>query len=335
MSFVHQTVWGWPIAAYLFLGGLGGGVAALSYWLGLEMAGNPAAARSVRRFGMAAGLASLVLGTLLLVYDLGDPAHLWHIFGNPRSWIFWGVVIITVFMVATAAYLVPEVTGDRTAVPWVARLQRAQPVLSLVAAITGVLVALYTGFLVSMAPAIPFWDTPALPLLFLVSALSTASALLMLQVAWDVGRLPHGHDLLRRLETADIWLIGVELLVLAAFLNYSRMSPAAARLSRAYLLSNPGFVIGFFICGLLLPWGLEIALSRRGRAPAALAAAWGETAATRAAPGTEGGPKSRPGPRWGVAATPALTSLLVLMGGFLLRWYVLAAGIFGYPFPRV
>lgn len=309
MSFVHQSVWGWPIAAYLFLGGLGGGAAALAYWFALQLGPTAPAGRSLLRFGMAAGLFCLILGTALLVYDLGDPAHLWHILGNPRAWIFWGVLIITVFMLAAFGYLLPEYGPQRgPGAALVRRLQPAQGGLALTAAVSGVLVALYTGFLVSMAPAIPFWNTPALPLLFLVSALSTASALLMLQ---GIGRAA-GHALLSRLEATDVWLIGTELLILGAFLNYGRMAAEAARLSRAQLLHSPGFLVGFVVLGLLVPWALEIGMVRRRRG------------------GGEPGPH---GP-W-ARATGAAAAVLVLGGGFLLRWYVLAAGIFGYPFPRV
>ena len=71
-SYVQQTAWGWQIAAYLFLGGLGGAVGALG--IGIERFVNQDG-----RIGFVSALSGFVLlavGSLLLVLDLLRPVRL-------------------------------------------------------------------------------------------------------------------------------------------------------------------------------------------------------------------------------------------------------------------
>lgn len=303
MTYVQQTAWGWPIAIYLFLGGLGGATAAFAVWGSRVAALAAGLARRVVRFGLIAGIVAVGAGTLLLVADLVNPWHLLAILGNPASWIFWGVVLLTIYLVLAATYLVIDLLPGG----------RPVPALAHAAAVVGLLVALYTGFLVSSAPAIPFWNTPALPLLFLVSAASTAAALLLVYGALSGKRLHELAPMQHLLGRLDVALIGAEVLILLAYLNFVRLSPEAARRSAHLLLGSPGFLLGFLLAGLLLPWGIEIWDLRHSAVPGQDASAVVTAEAARA----------------------AVAGALVLLGGLLLRHYILAAGIFGYPFPAI
>lgn len=318
MTFVSQSIWGWPIALYLYLGGLGGGGAALAYFSALKVGRTSPLGHKIEQFGMTAGFFILAVGTVLLVFDLADPWHIMYILMNPRSWIFWGVLVISLFLIFCALYIGTSWLSESYQPRWANALRARLGTFAAGAAVTGILVALYTGFLVSMAPAIGFWDTPTLPLLFLVSALSTGSALLLLAFS---GSRQEGMDALRHFwEQLDMALVGLEILILLAFFNYFRVSAESARLSRSYLLGSPGFLGGFVGLGLLVPWIIEIVSWRRTSRHVSLAAS-----GTVAVDGT-----TRDG-QVGIAAA----AVLILLGGFLLRFYILRAGVFGYPFPRL
>ena len=95
--FEQQTTWGWLIAAYLFLGGLGGAVGAIG--IGIDLFIQPR--RRLGIFAALSGFAFLMLGTILLLVDLMQPLKAVFFFMNPRSWIFWGILAISGFMVTS------------------------------------------------------------------------------------------------------------------------------------------------------------------------------------------------------------------------------------------
>ena len=105
-----------------------------------------------------------------------------------------------------------------------------------------------------------------------------------------------------RMGQADAWLIVVELLVLFLFLGFAAYgSGPEAAYSAAFLLGNVGFVLGFLLVGLIAPLALECYLLVKGHAGSA---ALGRT------------------------NLYLLSGLLVLLGGYLLRQYVLLAGFY-------
>jgi len=149
----------------------------------------------------------------------------------------------------------------------------------------------YTGLLLGDSLPIPFWDTVLLPILFFVSALSTGLMALIL-----VGTLHGGHDeAMAALARADIILIIVEILILAAYMHGSVRRPITQPAAQTALTGDlaPMFWGGVAFCGLAAPLCLEAAEIHG--AGAVVAAALG------------------------------------LVGGLLLRYVVLAAGVFyGY-----
>lgn len=296
MTYVHQHAWGGIIAAYLFLGGLGGAVTAIAALHDLFFRKDTETVdRRPTVFGVISGLAALGVGTVLLLVDLLQPLKAILGVMNFSSWITWGILFITFYMLFTVLYLAPYL-NILTSV-----LGKYQKVTGTAAAVFGALVALYTGFLVSSSPGIPFWNTPALPLLFLVSAFSTGVALMMVYLALGKSRSDYGSNLLHLLERLDLGLIMLELVILGAYANYARFGAEAAQMSMQFLLSSAGFTIGFLLLGLLLPLALEV---------------WGV------------------GSRQHVSTSVvAVASLLVLLGGALLRFYILESGIYAFPWP--
>lgn len=214
--------WEWFIAVYFFLGGLAGG----SYFLSalMDLLGRRED-RPVARLGYYVAFPCLAIGGLLLALDLGRPLRAWHMFiqsntyrpmfksWSPMSIGSWAVAIFGFF--AFLSFLAALAEDGR--IRWSGlRILRAPAAVGRIIAVLGGLfglyVAGYTGVLLAVTNR-PIWsDTPLLGLLFIVSAASTSSALMILLANRSGRTTPAVADLHRM----DDWVMAVELLVLIA-----------------------------------------------------------------------------------------------------------------------
>ena len=220
--FSASPQWEWFIAVYFFLGGLAGG----SYFLSalIDLVGRRED-RPVATLGYYVAFPCLALGGLLLAVDLGRPLRAWHMFiqsntyrpmiksWSPMSIGSWAVAIFGFF--AFLSFLAALAEAGR--IRWSGlRILRAPAVVGRIIAVLGGLfglyVAGYTGVLLAVTNR-PIWsDTPLLGLLFIVSAASTSSALMLLLAHRSGRTTPAVADLHRM----DDWVVAVELLVLIA-----------------------------------------------------------------------------------------------------------------------
>lgn len=184
-----QHKWGlhFNIPWYLFLGGLAGGSMTIACLVDL-LGGARERYRHFARVSAYATLPAIVLGGLFLSFHLGKPERGFAFtvfFTNYRSWLTIGGWIIGAFAPLAFAY----------AAAWYFDVRR--PLRLTMAAVgipLGVLMSLYTGFLLSAAWAVPgnrwyvaAWDREYLPMLFVLSGLSTgiaASGLSALGAGW-------------------------------------------------------------------------------------------------------------------------------------------------------
>ena len=117
-------------------------------------------------------------------------------------------------------------------------------VVAVLGGIAGFYIAGYTGILLAVTNR-PIWsDTPLLGMLFVVSAASTSAALLIL-LAQRAGSQPPG---LADLQRFDVWMIVLELLVLAAVVV--SLGPVLEAWLNAWGVL---LVIGVVILGLIVP----------------------------------------------------------------------------------
>jgi sulfite dehydrogenase (quinone) subunit SoeC len=148
-----QREWAWLLALYLFLGSQGGCLFLL-----------------VRLFGLppsfaVASIGLVVLGVVVLLLKLGSPQRAWRAISRPTtSWISRGVWFVAGFFVFGCLSVAPSIAA-LSWLPWNDRTILGIG-LAWVAALFALLTMLYPGFVVSTARAIPFWNTPLLPLLF-------------------------------------------------------------------------------------------------------------------------------------------------------------------------
>lgn len=168
----HERYWHWPIPAYLVTKHVAGG--AFLYLAVLALIGGFAPQAMVYGGGFALVCLALTLG--LLVYDLDRPDRFLYLFFRPqwRSWIARAAWLLSGF-----AFLATGWWALETAVwfGWVpTSLLVVRPVLAVLAAPLGLLVAIYTAFLFAQAEGRDLWQSPHLPALLTGQALMLGAA---------------------------------------------------------------------------------------------------------------------------------------------------------------
>jgi len=251
----EKHYWGWPVACYLFLGGLGGGMTVLAAVFDLFMDEG-----EVFTLALFAAAVLVGLGCFFLIFELGRPMAFWRVFSRQKAVMTFGAWVLLILMFVNVVS-VSFLTGW---FPWsdVGGLQRAVAMLDLA---LGVAVVVYTGVLLSSMKARAFWNTPALPALFLVSGLSTgAAADALLAGLWPFdGLKATTTEATEALHSVDAVLLVFEVgvILLYVVLMYTSSSPTARSSAARWLkgaYAGP-FWGGVVVAGLLAPLTLYAA----------------------------------------------------------------------------
>jgi formate-dependent nitrite reductase membrane component NrfD len=262
-GFALPPHWGWYVVLYFFLGGLAAG----SYFIAtmLDLAGDPGD-RDLVRAGYLTAFPLVVICGLLLIVDLGVPLRFWHMLiaskhpplplikpWSPISLGSWGLTAFGVFsFVSFIGVLVETGRLRQKGLVRLDRWARARPrplavLWAILGAFFGFFLAGYTGVLVGGTSLAVWHNARLLGGLFLASAASTSYALLLL-IALRHGRR-YGDRTVVKLERADRWAIGIELLLLVAMLIM------LGALARPFITGGYGvlFWVGVVVIGLLTP----------------------------------------------------------------------------------
>ena len=272
-----QTAWGWPVIIYLFLGGLGAGALLTAAFLELSGWRYRRDYCPTALSGAAISGPVVAIGSLLLILDLGagktEPWRIVYLFTNFGSVMTWGIWILCLFIPLALFYGLLEVVEVEPYVKGIVwarfprllrnvRLYRRR--VAIVTAVLAVGVAIYTGVLISaVGPAVPFWSQPVLPflpismmpLLFLVSAISTGMALTFDLVATIA--IPDIQQQMRVMDLSHIVLIGVENVLIGLLLLSAMNAGGAAAESARMIMYGPLSVIfwvGVVLIGLVYPF---------------------------------------------------------------------------------
>ena len=267
-----ELSWGLPVVWYLFLAGVGAGslTASASVLLRGGGGGFGGAHVEIARYGAFLAPLPLIVGCLALILELGtfEAGH-WFRWINlykvinlsPMSIGTW---LLTLFIGVSLAYaytFVPNAPFLGTRQVW---LRKA---LAWVSVPLGIATAVYTGILLGAMPARPFWNSPILALLFLLSSISTGVALILLaRGILHRARSPEIEQARREsdylLTATDVMLIGFELMVIFLFIMYAQLTIGGVKEAVAVIL--PGgdlaalFWIGVVLIGLLIPALIEL-----------------------------------------------------------------------------
>src|SRR3954470_23495671 len=164
LPIVKPPVWTWEIPLYFFAGGAAGASSVIAIAAQLTGA-SPSLVRDARWIAAIGAAAS----GPLLVLDLGRPERFLNMLRvfKPQSPMSVGAWTLTVFGAASAGAVIAELL----------RMKRLGDAAAFVAALSGLVMATYTGVLIG-ATAIPVWAKHAstLPIHFGASALASGTA---------------------------------------------------------------------------------------------------------------------------------------------------------------
>ncbi len=270
-----QTTWGWWPAIYLFLGGLGAGAFCVTAILQLVTGGR---FKGTVKFGAWTSVIAIALGLLALLVEVGKPFRaliFFNSFVNFGSWMTIGAWLLVGALLVYVLYAL--LRTDRVVArlgrlwkPIEERRSRLCTILAIIGIPISLGVAVYTGILIGVLPFIPFWNTWFVPVLFTVSALDTGVAIVsanafLREKANGVTRL------WMALAASIVALVAIEATILGFYLQTMLTgSPDAANSAQnltSGALSLPFWIVVVSI-GLAFLIGLiHISLSRLFKRP--------------------------------------------------------------------
>lgn len=309
MPLLQNPHWPFLIDLYFFLVGLAGGAFMVA---GIADLFGEKKDREVTRVGAYLTLLALIPGPIFLIVDLGMPSRFLHMLWSAKDATTIGEGVITVggfhlkvfspmnlgawallgfgvcaFVAALAIYL--EDTGKAR------DLGPLRGAAGGIGAVLGFFVAGYPGQLLS-ATARPFWtDARPMGALFLAVGATTGMAAVALILSL---RGPQAASSLAKIRRAYTIALVVQILALIAVFVAVSGGPAWSAAGTRLITSGPyslAFWLGVVILGLAAPLALEV---RDGFFQ-----------------GYRGGP-----------GLVVLASVLILLGGFLTKYLLFAAG---------
>jgi formate-dependent nitrite reductase membrane component NrfD len=272
--------WGWLIAIYLFLGGMGAGsflIASVFELSGLRYKYD-FCPTSLAGAGVSGPL--ILIGTVLLIFDLGagmrEPWRIPLMFLNFSSVMTWGIWILSLFLPLCFLYAALELMHVEPGIlAWLQDRQKILPKrlrlvpetlpyrrLKLIVCSAGCLfavgTAVYTGVLLAVVEAVPFWNSPVLPVLFLVSAVSTGMGL-----SFDLAAtmaVPDLHDRYGKMPIVHMSLIGLEVALLALLMILAIAKGGEAMESARMILTGSQSVVFWVLViglGMVYPFAFH------------------------------------------------------------------------------
>jgi formate-dependent nitrite reductase membrane component NrfD len=265
--------WGFLIVNYLFLGGLSAGLffvsALATFFYRID---EPSPYTRIARLGAFLAPWPVAIGCFLLIFDLGRWYHFYKLFLHLRlvspmsigSWLL--VLFNLVALVNSYAWLTETQRNKLFAkLPGALRflgklncdIDHWRGRIAILGLPISVGVGIYTGVLLGAVQSRPFWNTNLVAQLFLFSALSTGCAALILGLA---GREQTAQEL-RLLYGLDICFMVLEFFIVLPYLIHGELSVQAVQDSLKLVLGGP-FTILFWVffmgLGLLTPLVIEL-----------------------------------------------------------------------------
>jgi tetrathionate reductase subunit C len=284
----HQEAFGLNIAIYFYLTGLSAGsfiLSTLAYGFGMEKY------KSLGKIGVILATTLLVIAPFFLLIHIGIPYRAWHLFVylNFESPITWGSFLLILYPLNCIIYGYFMFKNKR----------KQTRLFGLIGIPLAISVHGYTGFILAFGKARALWNTALMPILFLVSAIVSGIALMILvcivkdrffskQKAINYPLLENLGKMLAWMIVFDLFLVGSDLLVL--LISHSDAQAVAHLLLAGKFISL--FLIVENLLGKIIPFFL---LSI---------------------------------PRFRNLTTMIIASLLVIIGIFFMRYIVVVGGEF-------
>jgi len=285
-NIMHQEAFGLFIAVYFYLTGLSAGsfiLSTLAYGFGMEQY------KSLGRVGVILATVLLIIAPLFLLLHIGVPHRAWHLFVylNFESPITWGSFLLILYPVNCIVYGYFMFKEKK----------KQTRLFGLIGIPLAVSVHGYTGFILAFGKARALWNTALMPILFLVSAIVSGIALMILVcIVKDRFFSAHkkiNYPLLENLGKMLAWVIVFDLFLVGCDILVLLISHSDAQDVAHLLLSGnffPLFLIVENLLGKIVPFTLLIV------------------------------------PRFRNLVTMIIASLLVIIGIFVMRYVVVVGG---------
>ena len=308
--------WQFLIISYLYLGGLSAGLFFVSGLATLLRKKEESAYTRIASYGALLAPWPVIIGCSLLIFDLGHWYRFYKLFLHFRwtSPMSIGSWLLSAFVLVSLLYCyswLPVASRERmhSRLPCTLRRFLAldrdssswQRPLAIIGFPISLGVGIYTGVLLGAVQSRPFWNTSLVAQLFLFSALSTGCAALIFTLSWRTGA-PVTEEI-RWLYILDTCILTLEFFIVLPYIIHGQLSVQAVQESLKLILGGPltlAFWLFFFGAGLFLP----LAIETWEILPALL---------------------SRKAVHYNKTLV-ATTALLVLFGGFVLRYIFVYAG---------
>ena len=254
----HEEAIGLPIAIYFYMTGLSAGsflLSTMAYGFGLLKF------KPLGKTGVVLATLLLAAAPIFLIIDLGQPLRFWHLFPylNFRSPITWGSFLLLAYPINCLIYGFFMFKGN-------AKLTKMFGLIGIPLAIS---VHGYTGFILALGKAYALWNTALMPLYFLMSAMVSGIALMVIVVqirSW-VTREKMNHELAITLGKMLAYTILIDLFFVLSDILVLLTADTEARESALLLLQGefrPYFVGVELILGAFIP-AILLLVPRTGR----------------------------------------------------------------------
>jgi protein NrfD len=255
------NIWHWQIPIYLYLGGLAAGIL---FFAGIfTIMGKEKEMKTTIRWAPFLVPGALVLGLLMLFLDLKHQLYFWQLYTtirlqSPMSWGAWVLLAITPLSIIWAATYMKDLFPSwdwkfkilKRFEAWAVKNRKG---LAWVIITLAVILGIYTGILLSAFNARPLWNNSILGPLFLVSGLSTGTAVIM----W----MTKSHHERKIMSRIDLVLIIIELFFITHMIM-GMLAGSSVQIAAAGLFLGGQFTVSFWVfvivLGLVFPAVLEI-----------------------------------------------------------------------------
>ncbi len=254
-----MITWGFPIWLYLWLAGMAAGAYFAAFLA--ERFGKHTDHRLLH-IALYFGIPAAMAGVAFLLYDLSNPLRFWHLFvsfnlTSPMSigswllvlWVTIGILIVFLWHLRGRIPIKPII------------LQQIRNSLHWAGFFASALLMTYTGVLLAVSNQ-PLWtSTFLLPPLFVISAVSTGAAVLVLGSMITRMWKSHGETI-RRMVQVDAIVIVVELVVLLAYFLWLSQSGVSGAIESMRQLTSGTLAVPFWfgvvLLAILLPFILYV-----------------------------------------------------------------------------
>jgi formate-dependent nitrite reductase membrane component NrfD len=282
--------WNWTVAVYLFVAGVSAGafcISAFAYFFGGEKY------EKITRLGAYIAPFPLIFGILCLIYDLERPHLFWKLLLTVQvhSVMSLGSWLLVVFSAMTFFHLylwlperfdlvhllnrLPQKWDRIKPVRWLKtnsflaefrrrNLTRNRGLVAGWGIPVSMAVGIYTGVLLGALNARPFWNSPILPFLFLLSALKTGTAAICFAGCFLTGSGRMTKDEMETnkfmIHTIDFTLMVLSIIAVFLFVMGLYMSPRSS-VEAAHLIMGGDYTFLFWVIavgvGIIFPMALE------------------------------------------------------------------------------